>query len=337
MVKIAINGFGRIGRTFLRTIIEDKSSQEKIKISTINIGPGNPENIALMFKYDSIMGTLTEEVKFENNYLIIGKLSIKIVAEVDPLKIDWKKNDVDLVVDCTGKFTDGKKATIHLQSGAKYVLISAPAKNEDVSIVPGVNNEMFNPKKHKIISIGSCTTNALLPTLKVINDEFRINSAYMTTAHAYTNSQVLLDVEKSDVRRARSATLNIVPTTSGAVKMVGKIIPELNDKVNGCAIRIPAPIVSLIDLSFTTEKKFTIDSINSSLKKSADSSLKGILGFTMLPLVSLDYKGNSHSIIIDGLMTQKIGEIGKVFGWYDNEWGYSCRLKDFITSHIFEE
>lgn len=335
MVKIAINGFGRIGRTFLRTILSDKKAQEKIEVCAINIGSGNPEHIAHLFKYDSIMGILNEEVKFEKGNLIINHYTIKIISELDPTKIDWKKNDVEMVVDCTGKFTDGKKAAIHLQSGAKYVLISAPAKNEDVSLVLGVNDKIFDPKKHKIISIGSCTTNALLPILKVINDEFKINFAYMTTTHAYTNSQVLLDVEKPDIRRSRAAALNMIPTTSGAVKMVGKIIPELNEKVGGCAIRVPTADVSLIDLSFTAGKEFATESINEAFKKAANNSLKGILDFTMLPLVSCDFKGNSHSVTVDGLMTQTTGNIAKVFGWYDNEWGYSCRLRDFITSHTF--
>ena len=330
MIKIGINGFGRIGRTLLRTILQDESSVKAVQVSAINIGPAKPEYVAHMFKYDTIMGTYNEEVAINNNILTIGKAKIKIIAEYNAENINWKNLDVDIVVDCTGAFTDGNIAKQHLKSGAKHVIISAPAKNEDITIILGVNDNLFDAEKHKIISLGSCTTNAFLTTLKVIHDEFTITSGLMTTTHAYTNTQVLLDVEEDDLRRARAAALNIIPTSTGASKLVGKIIPDLNNIVASTAIRVPVAIVSLLDLSFTCKKPTSVEQINNAFKNAAKTSLKEILDITTSPLVSCDFKGNSHSVIIDGLLTQSAGQMYKVFGWYDNEWGYSCRLRDFI-------
>ena len=332
MLSIAINGFGRIGRTLLRTILMDSTTN--IKVSAINIGQTNPEFVAHMFKYDTIMGTYPKEVSINNNILTVDNYKIKIITETDPAKINWKNLEVELVVDCTGQFTDGKDAIQHINSGAKYVLISAPAQNEDITIIQGVNDHLFDKHKHKIISIGSCTSNAFLPTLKVLHDEFKIISGIMTTTHAYTNTQPLLDVERDDLRKARAAALNIIPTSTGAGKLIGKIIPELKDVIGTCAIRVPVGIVSLIDFSFTCDKPISVDLINSAFKKSSAGNLKNILAITMQPLVSSDFKENSNSVIIDGLLTQLAGNMAKVFGWYDNEWGYSCRLRDFVKTII---
>lgn len=334
MIKIGINGFGRIGRTFLRTILQDKFAKDKIQVSAINTGNAKPENVSHMFKYDTIMGTYPHEVNMTDHSLKIDNNIIKIISECDPSQINWKNLDVELVVDCTGCFTDGKLAAEHLKSGAKFVIISAPAKNEDITIIPGVNDNLFDKNKHKIISLGSCTTNAFLPTLKVIHEEFTITSGLMTTTHAYTNSQVLLDVEKNDLRRARAAALNIIPTTTGVAKLVGKIIPDLDNIVGATALRVPVGIVSLLDLSFTCKKTTTPQGINNAFIKASNNKLKGILDLTMEPLVSTDFKGNNNSVVIDGLLTQSANQMHKVFGWYDNEWGYSCRLRDFIKNHL---
>lgn len=328
MITIAINGFGRIGRTLLRVILEDPLSN--IKVSAINIGPAPINNTAHVFKYDTIMGTFNGQVSMENDNLVINKQSIKIISESDPKNINWKTHNVELVVDCTGLYTDANKAKVHIASGAKYVLISAPAKNEDITIIPGINSEQFDKNKHKIISLGSCTTNALVPLLKVIHDEFKITSALMTTTHAYTNNQALMDVQKEDLRRSRAAAQNIIPTTTGADKLVGQIMPELKGIFSGGSIRVPVDIVSLIDLSFVTKKSISVELINNAFIRAKKTQLKNILDVTNQELVSSDFKGSNFSVTFDSTITQAAGQMGKVFGWYDNEWGYSCRLKDFI-------
>ena len=248
-MKIAINGLGRIGKNFLRTIMLDPIAVQKIDVVTVNIGPANMEYVGLLFQYDTIMGQFSGTVEQEGTTLIVDGKRIELIAELDPLNINWKEREIDWVVDCTGKFTTRQGAEKHLQAGAKAVLISAPAKGEDVSIVPGVNEQMFQKAKDKIVSLGSCTTNALLTTLKVLHDEFAIEHGYMTSVHAYTNSQALLDVDGKDPRRSRAAALNIVPTTTGAAKLVGKIIPELEGKIDASAIRVPVGIVSLLSES----------------------------------------------------------------------------------------
>lgn len=333
MNRIAINGFGRIGRNFLRTIMQDAQALKKIEVVAINIGPARLDYTAHMFKYDSLMGTYKGEVVLQTDALIIDGHQIKIFALADPSQLPWKALDIDWVVDCSGRFTDRCGASKHLAAGAGFVLISAPAKDEDVSIVPGVNNAAFDAKKHKIVSLGSCTTNALLATLKVLNDAFSLEKGFMTTVHSYTNSQVLLDVEDKDLRRSRAAAINIIPTSTGASKMVGKIIPELSGKIEALAMRVPVAKVSIIDLTFTAQKKLDIQAINDAFFKASQDSLKGILNFTLIPLVSSDFSMDPHSVIIDGLLTCVAGSsMGKVLGWYDNEWGYSERLKDFILS-----
>lgn len=331
MIKIAINGFGRIGRTFLRTILADEIAQENIEVKVINVAD-NPEHALHLFKYDSLMGTYPNALSSTEGQIKVGNYSIKVIAETDPAKIDWQKLDVDLVVECTGKFTDADKAKIHLNSGAKYVLISAPARDEDITIIPGVNDQKFDPKKHKIISLGSCTTNAVAPLIRVINDTFQITSAFITTAHAYTATQNLLDNDKKDLRLARAAALNIIPSTTGAAKVVGKIFPELASVIKANALRVPVADVSFIDLTFVTKKEISINAIHAAFINAKENQMSGILDITLDPLVSSDFKGNSHSVILDSLLTETIGNMGKVSGWYDNEWGYSCRLRDFIKS-----
>jgi glyceraldehyde 3-phosphate dehydrogenase len=329
-MKIAINGFGRIGRTFLRTILHDKQAREKIEVVAINVGPANIEFTAHMFKYDTIMGTYHGDVAMRDNMLLIDDHVIKIFAEKDPSALNWKALGVEWVVDASGKFTHREQALLHVNAGAKRVLITAPAVNEDASIIPGVNQESYDAKKHHIVSLGSCTTNAFIPMLKVMHDTFGITNGFMTTIHAYTNSQVLLDVEAKSVRLSRAAALNMIPTTTGASKMLAKVVPELGSLIKATSLRVPVGIVSLIDLTVNTKKPISAQSINDAFAQAAHSNLKNIMHVCDEPLVSSDFKGNSHSVIIDALSTDVVGNTAKVLGWYDNEWGYSERLKDFL-------
>lgn len=334
MIKIAINGFGRIGRTFLRVLLHDKKALQKIKIVAVNIGPAAIDCTAHMFKYDTLMGIFPEKITQKGNVLTIGDYSIKIVAECEPNKCPWKELDIDWVVDCSGKFTTKEKAQLHLSAGARSVLISAPGKNADVTIIPGVNDKAYDAKKHRIVSLGSCTTNAFLPLLKVLQESFGIEKGFMTTIHAYTNSQVLLDVEAKDLRKARSATLNTIPTSTGASKVMGLVMPELEGKVKSMALRVPVPKGSLIDLTFISKKELSKDAINDAFVTASQSYLHRILDITHEPIVSSDSNMTTYSVIVDGLLTDAIGTMGKVFGWYDNEWGYSERLKDFLLRDV---
>lgn len=336
MLRIAINGFGRIGRNFLRCIMQDANALQKLRVVAINIGPAKREYIAHMFKYDSLLGTYNGNVLFEGDEFIVDSHRIKVIAESDPSTIEWNTLSIDWVVECSGKFTRREGAQKHITAGARSVLISSPAHDEDITVIPGVNDASYDPKKHQIVSLGSCTTNALAPTLKVLNDTFGIEHSFMTTIHAYTNSQVLLDVETKDLRRSRAAALNIIPTTTGATKVVTRVLPELAGRIDGCAIRVPVAKVSLIDLSFTTQEPVSISAINQAFTRaSAQGSMRSILGITHEPLVSCDFSGDAHSVVIDGLMTATNGDhMGKVFGWYDNEWGYSMRLKDFLIKQV---
>ena len=357
MINVAINGFGRIGRNFLRAVLKDELCQDpafhlrsscggqvaksavhpelvegagRVKVVAINVGPASLESVAHMFKYDTLMGIYPAEVKIHENELEINGSRIFIVNEIDPKKIEWHKYGVDWVVEATGKFTHAKGAQLHINSGAKKVLITAPAKDEDVTIIPGVNDRDYNPEKHAIVSLGSCTTNAIAPTLKILHDTFGIQYGFMTTIHAYTNTQVLLDVEKKDLRRARAAALNIIPTTTGATEVIGKVIPELTGIVGGTAVRVPVAKVSLIDLTFVSKREISAGKINNVFLEAAKEEFKHIVDISMEPLVSSDYSANNHSVVIDGLLTDAVGNVGKIFGWYDNEWGYSVRLKDFL-------
>lgn len=332
MIKVAINGFGRIGRNFLRVVLSDETAADKITITAINIGPSNPELIAYMFTYDTIMGTYKIHSTMEGNYLVIGNTRIRILAEKDPLKLPWKELGIHWVVEASGHFTSKEKALQHIQAGASHVLITAPAKDEDITIIPGVNDASFDVTAHRIVSLGSCTTNALAPLLKLLDDTFTLQYGCMTTVHAYTNTQVLLDVEGEDARRSRAAALNIIPTSTGAMNLIGKILPRLQGRIQSVALRVPVANVSLIDLSFTTEKALTVEHIHKIFTHAAQASMKNILHITAEPLVSSDFIGNAHSVIVDSQLTSTSGpHMGKVFGWYDNEWGYSTRLKDFLV------
>lgn len=330
--RIVINGFGRIGRTFLRNVLTDAAAREQLEIVAINVGPGSVDMVAHIFKYDSIMGTYAGDVALHNNQLIIDGYALDVIAEKNPELAPWKRMKVDWVVESSGHFSTRQGATKHLDAGARNVLITAPASEDDVTIVPGVNAAAYKKGVHRIVSLGSCTTNAVAPTLKIINDGCGIEYAMMSTVHAYTNTQALLDGETDgDPRRSRAAALNMVPSTTGATKVVMRVLPELTGKVTGCSVRVPVPNVSLIDLTFTTSKPITAAQINDLFAVAAAGPLKGIVALSYEPLVSTDYCGNSHSVIIDAALTQVVGTMGKVFGWYDNEWAYSARLKDFLS------
>lgn len=334
MLRIAINGFGRIGRNFLRTIMADEQAQKKLEVVAINIGPSDPKLLAHMFKHDTLLGTFKGDVRVQGNTFIINNHNIAIIAEKDPTSIDWKKFAIDWVVEATGKFTDRAGAQLHLDAGAKKVLITAPARNEDITIIPGVNSDAYNAAKDNIVSLGSCTTNAIVPMLKILHEAFVVEHGFMTTIHAYTNSQALIDVERSDARRARAAALNIIPTTTGAMKVLDKVYPQLLGRIGGCAIRVPVAKVSLIDLTFVAQKPISIDNINAAFDHAASTHLKNIVAVSREPLVSSDYSGNPFSVTLDALLTDVRGNCGTVFGWYDNEWGYSERLKDFLMSNV---
>jgi len=330
-MRIAVNGFGRIGRNFVRALLQDEHARKSITLVAINIGPGDREAIPYIFKYDTLMGTFNGSVSLAHHTLHIDGLTVPLLAESSPEKINWKQYDVDWVVDCSGHFTHREDAEKHIAAGARGVLISAPAHGEDITIIPGVNDAAFNPAKHTIVSLGSCTTNALMPMVKCLHDAFTIKQGFMTTVHAYTNSQVLLDVSVGgDVRRSRAAALNIIPTSTGAMKVLGKIMPALDGKLQGIALRVPVGKVSVLDLVVQTEKKMTVENIHEAVRAASRGAMKGIMDLSMEPLVSSDYSGNNYSVVIDGLLTEADGSMAKVVGWYDNEWAYSVRLKDFL-------
>lgn len=333
-MNIAINGFGRIGRNFLRAVLQDKQVIQKLIIKTINIGPAKKEMIAHMFKYDTLMGTYPGNVRLEKNMLHVDEYKIEIIAEKDPEQIDWSSRNIEWVVECSGCFIKRDGAQKHLTAGAQNVLISAPAKEEDVTIIQGVNDAMYKKEKHHIVSLGSCTTNAFLPMLHVLHNSVGIVNGGMTTVHAYTNTQVLLDVEAKDERRSRAAALNIIPTTTGAANLIERVIPSLKDCINAMAMRVPVGKVSLIDFSFIAKEVISRDYLNELFVKAAEGELKNILAVTHEPLVSSDFNGNPYSIVIDALSTQACGSLGKVLGWYDNEWAYSVRLKDFLLRDL---
>jgi len=324
--KIGINGFGRIGKAVLKASLEREMDVEVVAINSTS----GPEKHAHIFQYDSIYGKFPQEVKATENALIIGDKTIKFTAHRDPAEIPWKELGVEIVVESTGKFLTQELAQKHIEGGAKKVILSAPAKEgEDLTIVMGVNEDMYDPKKHHIVSNASCTTNCLAPVAKVLEDEFGIVEGLMTTIHAYTNDQNILDLPHKDLRRARAANESIIPTTTGAAKAVSKAIPSLKGKLNGMAMRVPVPVGSVVDLVATLDKDFTVESVNAAMKKAAEGSMKGILGYSHEPLVSIDYKKNELSSILDSLSTMKVGEkMVKVVSWYDNEWGYSNRILD---------
>ena len=326
-VKIAINGFGRIGRNVFRAAQGTKGF-EIVAINDLT----DPATLAHLLKYDSVHGQFAGAVKSTENEIIVNGQAIKVCKERDPANLPWKALGVDVVVESTGLFTDRANAQKHIDAGAKKVIISAPAKGEDLTVVMGVNEATYQPAAHHIISNASCTTNCLAPVAKVLLDQFGIVKGLMTTVHAFTNDQQILDLPHKDLRRARAASLSMIPTTTGAAKAVSLVLPQLKGKLDGLAVRVPTPNVSLVDLVVTTEKDTSVAEVNAALKKAANGPLEGILEFCELPLVSKDFNGNPASSIVDSLTTTVIGgNMVKVMAWYDNEWGYSNRVVDLVN------
>ena len=327
--KVGINGFGRIGRLTLKAIKERCAGKSEVVV--VNDLTDAKTN-AHLFKYDSNYGIYPGKVEAEADSITIDGKKIKVIAERDPAKIPWRDFGVDIVIESTGLFTEAGKAASHLQGGAKKVIITAPAKKEDITIVLGVNEGKYNPAKHHIISNGSCTTNCVAPVVKVLHQNFGVSHGLMTTIHAYTNDQRILDLFHQDLRRARAAALNIIPTTTGAARVVGVVIPELNGKLHGIAIRVPTATVSLVDFVADLSREATAEEINAAFQRASQGELKGLVEYCDEPLVSSDFKGNPSSAIFDAPSTMVIdGNLVKVLAWYDNEWGYSCRLADLIT------
>lgn len=333
MLKVAINGFGRIGRNVLRAYLEN-GGKEKFGYEIVAINnPGDPSSLAHLFKYDSCFGIYNGEVEVKDGKFIVGGSELVITGDRDPANLPWKELGIDIVVESTGIFVDRDGASKHIEAGAKKVVISAPAKNEDVTIVMGVNEENYNPSEHNIISNASCTTNCLAPFAKVIDEKFGIVKGLMTTVHSYTNDQGLLDQNHKDLRRARAGAVSIIPTTTGAAKAVSLVLPQLKGKLNGFALRVPTPTVSVVDLVVELKESATAEEINAALKEASKSEkMNGILGYTDEPLVSIDFKKDSRSSIIDGQSTMVMeGNMAKIVSWYDNEWGYSCRVVDLVA------
>ncbi|MEO5356069.1 MAG: type I glyceraldehyde-3-phosphate dehydrogenase [Nitrospirae bacterium YQR-1] len=325
-VKVGVNGFGRIGRNFYRACMGNPD----IEIVAVN-DITDTKTLAHLLKYDSVVGNLTADVSVKDDSIVVNGKATKITAERDPANIPWKSFGVDIVVESTGIFTKRDGASKHLAAGAGWVIISAPATDEDITICMGVNNELLDPAKHKIISNASCTTNCLSPVAKAIHQEFGIVKGLMTTVHSYTNDQRLLDLPHKDLRRARAAALSIIPSSTGAAKAIGLVLPELKGKLDGFALRVPTPNVSVVDLTAELKKEATVDSINSVVKAAAEGPMKGVLQYCDEPLVSADFKGNPHSSIFDPALTKVIGgNMIKIISWYDNEWGYSNRVRDLL-------
>jgi glyceraldehyde 3-phosphate dehydrogenase len=331
MIKVAINGFGRIGRSVFKGIFDNHPNLELVAVNDLT----DPKTLAHLLRYDSVYGIYKRIVKFTEKALLVdgterGK-QVQIIAEADPAKLPWKKLGVDVVLECTGRFRDYEKAKKHLASGSKKVIISAPSKSKEVpTFALGVNEEKYNPKKDNVVSMASCTTNCLAPVAKVLNDNFKIIRGFMSTIHSYTNDQRILDLSHKDLRRARAAALNIIPTSTGAALAVGKVIPELNGKLDGIAFRVPVSTVSVLDLICQVEKETATEEVNFVFKKaSKEERLKGILGIEDAPLVSTDYIGNSFSAVVDSPLTMAKDNLVKVVAWYDNEWAYACRLAEF--------
>jgi glyceraldehyde 3-phosphate dehydrogenase len=332
--RVAINGFGRIGRQAFRALMERHPDIEVVAVNDL----GDAKTATHLFKYDSTYGKFSGTVTHTADSFTVNGTTIKLVQERDPAKLPWKAMGVDLVIESTGFFTDATKAKAHIEAGARRVIISAPAKNEDLTIVLGVNEDKYDAAKHFIISNASCTTNCLAPPTKVLLDEFGIVKGTMTTIHSYTNDQRLLDFPHEDLRRARAAALNLIPTTTGAAKAIFLVIPEMKGKLDGFSVRVPTPTVSIVDLVVETEKPTTKDDVNAVMRKWSESArMKDILGVTDEPLVSMDFRGDSRSSIVDTACTMVVGgNLVKVIAWYDNEWGYSCRLAD-LTSYVLKK
>ena len=333
-VRVGINGFGRIGRQSLKAILERAPGLEVVAVNDIVDVPTN----ALLFAHDSTYGNFDGTVTHTDDAIVVNGKSIKVLQISDPSQLPWKDLGVDIVIESTGRFTEADKARAHINAGARKVLISAPAKGEDVTIVLGVNEATYDSAKHVIISNASCTTNCLAPVAKVLNDTFGIEKGLMNTIHSYTNDQKILDVAHKDPRRARSAGLNMIPTTTGAAKALALVIPELKGKVDGFSLRVPTPTVSIVDFAVELRDETTAEAINAAFRKAATGPMKGILGVSDEPLVSVDFRGDARSSIVDSALTMVVGGTGnfvKVLAWYDNEWGYSCRVAD-LTKFIAE-
>ncbi len=329
LVKVGINGFGRIGRNVFRAAC-DKNLKD-MEIVAVN-DLTDPATLAYLLKHDSTFGTFKSEVSYTDDSIIVDGKKVKVFKETDPSKLPWKELGVDIVIESTGRFTSKDGANKHIEAGAKKVIITAPAKNEDITVVMGVNEDKYDPKKHNIISNASCTTNCLAPVAKVIDEKFGIKRGLMTTVHSYTNDQRILDLPHKDLRRARAAALNIIPTTTGAAKAVALVLPQLKGKLSGMALRVPTPDVSITDLVADLDKNATVEEVNKALKDSAEGELKGIMDYTEEPVVSMDFKGDCHSSIVDALSTMVIdNNMVKVVAWYDNEWAYSNRVVDLAV------
>jgi glyceraldehyde 3-phosphate dehydrogenase len=326
-VRVGINGFGRIGRNFFRAA---RAAGADIEIVAVNDLTDN-KTLAHLLKYDSILGRLDADVTYDEGYIYVGEQKIAAFEERDPAKLDWASVGADIVIESTGFFTDAAKAKAHIDGGAKKVIISAPAKNEDVTIVMGVNHELYDPAAHTVISNASCTTNCLAPMAKALNDALGIEKGLMTTIHAYTQDQNLQDAPHSDLRRARAANLSIIPTSTGAAKAVSLVLPELKGKLDGYALRVPVPTGSATDLTFTASRETTVEEVNQIVKDAAEGAMKGFLVYTEDPIVSADIVTDPASCIFDSGLTKVIGDQVKVVGWYDNEWGYSNRLADLVV------
>jgi glyceraldehyde 3-phosphate dehydrogenase len=325
-IKVAINGFGRIGRLLFRAAIERKANIDFVAINDI----GDARTMAHLLKYDSVHGRGPFDVKAEGNAIVVEGKKVPLLSQRDPAALPWKDMGVYMAVESTGLFTDRESASKHLQAGAKKVLISAPAKNPDITIVLGVNDKSYDPNKHNILSNASCTTNCLAPVTKVLDDNFGVKIGLMTTAHAYTNDQRIQDLVHPDLRRARAGAINIIPTTTGAARAIGEVLPKLSGKMNGIALRVPVPNVSIVDLTVMLEKPATAKEINEAYGQAAKGELKGILDYTDEPLVSSDMNHSTYSAVVDGLSTMTVENLAKVFAWYDNEWGFSCRMVELI-------
>ncbi|SCL37087.1 glyceraldehyde 3-phosphate dehydrogenase [Micromonospora rhizosphaerae] len=325
-IRVGINGFGRIGRNFFRAVLASGADVEVVAVNDLT----DNATLAHLVKYDSILGRLPQEVKATDDEISVGGKTIKAFAEKDPAKLKWGEAGADIVVESTGFFTDATKAKAHIDGGAKKVIISAPAKNEDVTVVMGVNHDKYDPAKHTIISNASCTTNCLAPMAKVLQDTFGIQQGLMTTIHAYTQDQNLQDAPHKDLRRARAAALNIVPTSTGAAKAIGLVLPELKGRLDGYALRVPVPTGSATDLTVNVNRETSVDEVNAAMKAAADGPLKGILVYNDDPIVSTDIVTDPASCIFDAPLTKVVGNQVKVVGWYDNEWGYSNRLLDLV-------
>jgi glyceraldehyde 3-phosphate dehydrogenase len=325
-VKVGINGFGRIGRNVLRTAIDDRTL-EFVAVNDLT----SPATLAHLLKYDSILGNLKHDIKAAGDCILIDGKPVRVFCEKDPAAIDWESVGAQVVIESTGRFTEAEQAKKHLRGPVKKAIISAPAKNEDITIVLGVNEGKYDPARHHVISNASCTTNCLAPVAKVVHDNFKIQSGTMTTIHSYTNDQVILDFPHKDLRRARAAALSMIPTSTGAAKALHLVIPELKGKLDGFAMRVPTPNVSVVDLVAFVEKNTTVEEVNKALVAAANGPMKGILGVETEELVSSDYKGDSRSAIVDAPLTRVVNNnCVKVIAWYDNEWGYSCRVRDLI-------